>query len=155
MGGINNMNCPTCGAENEADARFCAECGSPLEGQADQSLAEDDDRTILSTVSEISEEAKTVAVTQEDVANLAAELETEETEAESDSSVPPSSPLTGGTGGGGEGLLNQRNIIIAIVVLLVLCCCCCAIAVIVGVATGQFENITSGADLIVPLLPFV
>jgi hypothetical protein len=131
------MNCPTCGAENEADARFCAECGSPLEGQADQSLAEDDDRTILSTVSEISEEAKTVAVTQEDVANLAAELETEEAEAEaeSDSSVPPSSPLTGGTGG--EGLLNQRNIIIAIVVLLVLCCCCCAIATIVGILFNE------------------
>ena len=25
------MNCPACGAPNETDAQFCAECGSPLE----------------------------------------------------------------------------------------------------------------------------
>ena len=25
------MNCPACGAQNETDAQFCAECGSPLE----------------------------------------------------------------------------------------------------------------------------
>jgi hypothetical protein len=152
------MNCPTCGAENEADARFCAECGSPLEGQADQSLAEDDDRTILSTVSEISEEAKTVAVTQEDVANLAAELEAEEAEeVESDSSAPPPGPPTGGNGGGGEGLMNQRNIIIAIVVLLVLCCCCCAIATIVGILFNEDirNEFTFIYDLSPTLLAFV
>ena len=150
------MNCPTCGAENEADARFCAECGSPLEGRADQPLAEDDDRTLLSTVSEISEEAKTVAVTQEDVANLAAELEAEKAEAESDSSVPPASPPAGGTGGG-EGLLNQRNIIIAIVVLLVLCCCCCAIAAIVSLASNPdiIDEFSFMRDLSPTLLPFV
>ena len=47
------MNCPTCGAENEADAHFCAECGAPLETQ-DSAPVEDDDLTIMSTVSEVS-----------------------------------------------------------------------------------------------------
>jgi hypothetical protein len=152
------MNCPTCGAENEADARFCAECGTPLEGQADQALAEDDDRTIMSSVSEISEEAKTVAVTQEDVANLAAEMEKdEEAEVESDTSVPPPGPPTGGNGGGSEGLMTQRNIIIAIVVLLVLCCCCFAIAIIVGFLSNEdiMREFTSIRDLSPALLAFV
>lgn len=152
------MNCPTCGAENEADARFCAECGTPLEAQADQALAEDDDRTIMSSVSEISEEAKTVAVTQEDVANLADEMEkTEEAEVESDFSAPPPSPPTGGDGGGSEGFLNQRNIIIIIVVLLVLCCCCCAITIIVSLASNPdiMNEFTFIRDLSPTLLAFV
>ncbi len=25
------MNCPSCGAKNDADVRFCAECGTPIE----------------------------------------------------------------------------------------------------------------------------
>ena len=152
------MNCPTCGAENEGDARFCAECGAPLEGQVDQAVAEDEDRTILSTVSEISEEAKTVAVTQEDVADLAAEMEAEEAEFEPEPSSPPPGPPAGGNGGDGEGIMNQRNIIIAVVVLLVLCCCCCAIAVIAGVSSGEIDidNLTLiRPDLLPTLLPFV
>jgi hypothetical protein len=151
------MNCPTCGAENEADARFCAECGTPLEGQADQALAEDDDRTIMSSVSEISEEAKTVAVTQEDVADLAAELETEQAEAEPESPPPPHVPPAGGSGSGSEGLMSQRNIIIAIVVLLVLCCCCCAIATIVSVLSNEdiMRELTFIRDLAPTLLAFV
>ena len=151
------MNCPTCGAENEADARFCAECGTPLEGQADQALAEDDDRTIMSSVSEISEEAKTVAVTQEDVADLATELETEQAEAEPESPPPPPVPPAGGNGSGSEGLMSQRNIIIAIAVLLVLCCCCCAIATIVGILSNEDirREFTFIGDLAPTLLAFV
>ena len=126
------MNCPTCGAENEVDARFCAECGAPIEVSADQPLTEDDDQTIFSSVSEISEEAKTVAVTQEDVANLAAEMEQAE-EAEFETETPPAPPSSPPIGDSVEsGNNRQRYIIIAVVVLLVLCCCCCALAGILG-----------------------
>jgi hypothetical protein len=126
------MNCPTCGAENEADARFCAECGAPLESQTDEMVEEDDDRTILSTVSQISEEARTVSVTQEDVANLAAELEPE-TEAE----PPPTTPPVKGAGENN----TQRYIIIGVVVLLVLCCCCLLISIIVAASSENIEDI--------------
>ncbi|MBN1991787.1 MAG: zinc ribbon domain-containing protein [Anaerolineae bacterium] len=120
------MNCPTCGAANEPEARFCAECGAPLESQTDRPV-EDDDRTILSTVSQISEEAKTVAVTQEDIAELEADLE----QAGEYKSEPPSPPPASPAGGGGSSN-TQRYIIIAVVVLLVLCCCCCLLSGIFG-----------------------
>ncbi len=32
-------DCPNCGAKNEAEARFCAECGTPLEGQVNEVVA--------------------------------------------------------------------------------------------------------------------
>jgi hypothetical protein len=142
------MNCPTCGAENEADARFCAECGAPLE-------EEDDDRTIMSSVDQISEEARTVSVSQDDVAELEAEMEAEAAEAEPEAASPPSSPPTGSSGGGNDGFMNQRNIIIAVVVLLVLCLCCCVIAVIAAWASGEIEISRVELDLLPHVLPLV
>ena len=133
------MNCPTCGAKNETDAHFCAECGAPLEKQDDMSVA-DEDMTIMSTFSEVSEEAKTVSVTQEDVAGLAADMAQAE-EAEFEPETPASPPLTGEiVGDNGPKSNTQRYIVIAILVLLVLCCCCGVLA-IAGFVT--FDNINS------------
>ncbi len=75
------MNCPTCGAQNDADARFCGECGTPLEnpdveatiiGQKfelpDELDFGDNDMTIMSTPARLAEEAKTLAVDQDAMA---------------------------------------------------------------------------------------
>ncbi len=134
------MNCQSCGAKNEAEASFCAECGAPLESQVGgaQPLEDDDDRTILSMPSQIAEEAKTVAVTQEEVAEAEAEAAAP-VEPEPDLPPPPDSPASG-SGGGGGGLFTQRNIIIVVVVLIVLCCCCFALSVGIG-ASGVFDEI--------------
>ena len=150
------MNCPTCGAENEADARFCAECGAPLESQTDTPV-EDDDMTILSTVSEVSEEAKTVSVTQDDVAELAAEMEeAEEAEFEPETSSPP---MTGEVvSGGASGRNNtQRYIVIGVLVFLVVCCCCCVLAALVSAVTGEIDmdNINFSYRLFSTVEPFV
>ncbi len=134
------MNCQNCGAENEAEASFCAECGAPLESQVGviQPLEEDDDdQTILSMPGQIAEEAKTVAVTQEEVAE--AEAEAAASVEPEDLPPPPNSPASGG----GSGLFTQRNIIIAVVVLMVLCCCCFALSVGIGGASGAFNDIGS------------
>ncbi len=65
------MNCPNCGAKNDADARFCEECGAPLENQdieatmVGQNLSDvaDSDQTIMPSPEELAaEEAKTVTV---------------------------------------------------------------------------------------------
>jgi hypothetical protein len=150
------MNCPTCGAENEADARFCAECGAPLESQTDEMMEEDDDRTIMSTVSQISEEAKTVSVTQEDVANLAAEIEAEDAELEPETeaeSPPPTPPVEGA----GEDN-TRRYIIIGVVVLLVLCCCCLLVGIIVATSSESINNILESSfmrDMSPTLLAFI
>ena len=136
------MNCPNCGAKNEAEARFCAECGAPLEGQVNEVIAEDEDRTIMSSVKQISEEAKTVSVSQSDLADLSADMaQAEEAEFETETPAPPASVSTGGGGGSsqGGGMFTQRNIIIAVVVLLVLCCCCCAVAGIIGYFSDQID----------------
>ena len=130
------MNCPTCGAENEAAAHFCAECGAPLESQT-SAPEEDGDVTIMSTVSEVSEQAKTVSVTQEDVANLAAEMDqAEEAEFEPETSSPP---LTGEviTDNVGEKSNTQRYLIIGVLILLVLCCCCCVLASLVAAVSNE------------------
>ena len=151
------MNCPTCGAENEADARFCAECGAPLESQTDTPV-EDDDMTIMTTVSEVSEEAKTVAVTQEDVAELAASMEqAEEAEFEPETSSPP--PITGDVVSGETGSKNntQRYILIGVLIFLVLCCCCCVFAIAVSAVSGELDidNFTYLPDLLSTVEPFV
>jgi len=151
------MNCPTCGAKNEAEARFCAECGAPLENQADTPV-EDEDMTIMSTVSEVSEEAKTASVTQEDVAELAAEMEqAEDAQFEPETSSPP--PITGevvsGDSGGGNN--TQRYIVIGLLVFLVLCCCCCVLASIASAVSGEIDldDIDFSYRLFSTLEPFV
>ena len=71
------MYCQNCGAENEAGARFCVECGTPLESEAVASppplVEEDADRTILTSAPRVAEEAKTVSVTQAEVVAAAAD----------------------------------------------------------------------------------
>lgn len=137
------MNCPNCGAENEVGARFCVECGVPLENQMTlpdhpPEADDDDDRTILSSASLIAEQAKTMAVTQDQLAAA-------ETEAASDFDQEPPKPEplpippSGASGSSGQNLMNQRNIIIAVVVILVLCCCCCALSV--GATLGSDPTI--------------
>lgn len=131
------MNCPTCGAKNEADARFCAECGAPLENQ--EADAAENDQTILSTVSQVSEEAKTVSVTQEDVDNLAAEMEqAEDADFEPDTASPPSGTADPG-GDTGQKSNTQRYIIIGILIILVLCCCCLVLASIGAAIFGEMD----------------
>ena len=144
------MNCPTCGAENEADARFCAECGTSLESEAvaaakaSQAFEEPDgDATIMSMPGDLASEARTLAVDQAQVAaaleNNNEEPPAPEAEAEPVSSIVEPAPVdTGGDFGGssvggsgdGNGQDNRRMwIIIGVVVALVLCCCCCSIAI--------------------------
>jgi hypothetical protein len=135
------MNCPNCGAENEAGARFCVSCGAPLETQVDRPVFPpelDDDRTILSSVSRISEEAKTVAVTSDQLASYEAESTSSAGyEAGSPSSFLPgageSSSNSGGSSSGGGGFFTTRNIIIIVVVVLFLFICCCCSLMIGGV----------------------
>jgi hypothetical protein len=120
------MNCPHCGTKNEENARFCADCGAPLEGQGD----EDSDRTIMSSVKQISEEAKTVAVSQDDLNKLADDMaQAQDAEFEPEpASPPPSMPAGGSNNGQKSGFFTQRNIIIMVVVLVALCLCCCVLA---------------------------
>jgi hypothetical protein len=149
------MNCPNCGAENEAGVRFCVECGTPLEDQT-----EADDRTILSTMSEVDEEAKTVAVTQEDVAAAAAEVEAEAEatsppEPEVAASPPDSSPPIASAGNGG-GRSSRRNIIIiAVVVLILLCCCCFTLGIVSLASSGALEEIMYELSMLPISLLFV
>lgn len=157
------MNCPNCGAENEAGARFCVECGAPLETQVnlpDRPPEMDDmdnDQTIMSSFSRLAEEeAKTVAVTQDQLAAVEAEAASAfERGPEPEAVPPPPRPLAGdgGSAGGGGGFgssgsgspgwMNRRNIIIAVAVLLVLCCCCCALAAGAGIGSDPdtFEDL--------------
>jgi len=92
------MNCQTCGAKNDDDALFCAECGTPLENQdieatiagqvIDVNVDDDSDRTIMSTSEDLAAEAKTGAV---DYARIAAAMAEEETPAEIDDPFDPAS----------------------------------------------------------------
>jgi hypothetical protein len=72
------MNCPTCGTPNDADARFCAECGTPLEnadneativGQRFNFDQMSDDLAADSPVDPVSE-ARTVSVDQDFLADV-------------------------------------------------------------------------------------
>jgi hypothetical protein len=146
------MICPNCGAENEVGARFCVECGAPLENQIilpdrPPEDDDDDDQTILSSASYIAEQAKTMAVTQDQLAAAEAEAASVfDSEPPKPDRIPtPPTGTSSGSQGGGQGLMTQRNIIIAVVVILVLLCCCCTL--IIGsilAQPGVLENIISG-----------
>ncbi|MBE7552207.1 MAG: zinc ribbon domain-containing protein [Anaerolineales bacterium] len=145
------MNCPNCGAENEVGARFCVECGAPLETQLNlpdrppEADEDDSDRTIMSSMSRIAEEAKTMAVTQDQLAAAEAEAASsfDRPPEPEPIPVPPSAAGSGSSGGGAQGFMTQRNIIIAVIVILLLCCCCCALGVgaSVGSDPDAFEDL--------------
>jgi hypothetical protein len=156
------MNCPTCGAVNDVDARFCAECGAPLENEAveaakaGQAFVEtDEDQTILSVPGEIASEAKTLAVDQvevsADLADSVAPLPSEPKPSPPPTDdVPPRREMAGGgddagsgdsggaSGGDGGGLGSPMLISIGAIVVLGLCCCCCS----VGLGSTFAEDIT-------------
>ena len=110
------MNCPTCGAENDADAHFCAECGTPLENQdiettiAGQTFTvADNDMTIISTSDQLAvEQAKTVSVDHSQVADALVEAE-ENGEGDTPSGIesepppPPSINVPPAGDGGNDG----------------------------------------------------
>lgn len=135
------MKCPNCGAENEAEARFCVECGAPLEDQVDvpshppEFDEADTERTILSSFSRMAEEAKTVAVTQDELAAAEAEA----ISARSSTSPPPTSEASSSISG---GFWTQTNIIIiTVIVLAILCCFCAALSGSMAAYFGVFENL--------------
>ena len=154
------MNCPSCGAENDVDARFCAECGTPLENQAVEAAkagqvfdAGDEDATIMSTPGELAAEAKTMTVDQ---AKVAASLDEEAAPAatlEPEPSPPPPPVPTPGSSmddqsgsssdDGDSGSNRRMMIIIGVIILLVLCCCCCSVAVggVIGSDPNSFEDL--------------
>jgi cobalamin biosynthesis Mg chelatase CobN len=168
------MHCPNCGAENDAEARFCAECGAPLEDQTDIEATvagrvfeeAGDDMTIMSTASEVAEQAKTVTVDQSQLAAVAEEADTASTtEPEPEPSPPPASsappaastgPIDTGEGAGDESK-KRLMIIIGIIVVLFLCCCCCSLAIggAIGSDPDAFEDLMREITLISTYLPFV
>jgi|GEM_PF-1648633 len=162
------MNCPNCGAKNEAEARFCAECGTPLDdvvvetAKVEQVFDEtSEDMTIISTPSEAAAEAKTLAVDQAKVvAGVEEGDEKDDAEtgsnddlpSEPESSPPPSTPSPTAAGGGDQngggvdlggdsnGGSNNRTLIIVGVVVLVLLLLCCCCSVLIGAAIGSDPN---------------
>lgn len=142
------MNCPNCGAENETGARFCAECGTPLDEQpeAESTPVEEagQDQTILSSGPLVAEDAESETGTRDDVAAPAAELEVEvESPPPAEPKLPPAgTPPKGDSRSSGQGLSNQRNlIIIAVVVLVLLCCCCLTLGLLGAAFSDVFRDI--------------
>ncbi len=92
------MNCPSCGTNNDVDARFCEACGTPLENQDSEATVigilpgiddNDNDMTILSNPGDFEAEAKTMRV---DEAMLAAAAAEADKAAVSEPPTPPVSP---------------------------------------------------------------
>jgi len=169
------VNCPNCGAENDAEARFCAECGAPLENQdieatvIGQNLRDivDSDQTIMAGPAEIeAEEAATVAVDQAALAaavaeerdSSAPEPETPPASPSGPSSIPAGTGSGGGDGGFGPGSGDQNRkmwIIIGVVVLVLLLCCCCALIIGALAGSGDFEKIIKDLSSLSINLPLV
>jgi len=154
------MNCPNCGAENEPEVRFCVECGTPLEGQPVPPPIENDDdndKTIMSSLPLVAEEAKTVAVSSDDILAAAGEPDIE---VESYSSTPAyevSSPAYGSVdatpAGGDLAPPKKRNyLLIAIIAFIVLCCCCAVAGSAAYFVSGNLENIGAIMPAIVQAL---
>lgn len=143
------MVCPKCGADNEAGARFCVECGAPLDTSVDlpsPEMPDEDDRTILSSLSRLAEEAKTVSVTQDQLAEAEAAAANTPFRPE----PPPPPPMNASVGSSeSQGWMTRRNmIIIGVVIVVLLLCCCCS--VIIG---GILADPTIMDDLDLSLTP--
>lgn len=147
------MNCPTCGAPNDVDARFCAECGTPLDKQdIDATISGqiiepfDNDATIMSRPEDLLALEKTLAVGQAQIADVLKEItpETPPVLAEEKPSplprlpeavAPPDVPAathdakSTPPAAGGRSKKTLWMIIGGIVVLLALLCCCCSVAI--------------------------
>lgn len=162
------MHCQNCGAENDPDARFCAECGAPLESQIStqpMDLDEDDhDQTIVSVPAPSLESVESAADTavdggETDDSDDATEIVTDPepdppAEPEPVVTTPPTDTPTGAQSNG-DGLFTQRNIIIAIIVLVVLCCCCFALSIGAGIISSDaFEDIQRELSMGFPSIIF-
>jgi hypothetical protein len=136
---------------NDADARFCAECGAPLENEAveaakaGQAFVEaDEDQTILSAPGEIASEAKTLAVDQVEISagldDSVSPLPSEPKPSPPPTDdVPPRREIAGGgddagsgdaggaSGGSGGRFGSPMLISIVAIAVLGLCCCCCSV----------------------------
>jgi hypothetical protein len=149
------MNCPNCGAENEPEVRFCVECGTPLEGQPVPSIIEDDDdndRTIMSSLPLVAEEAKTVAVSSDDVLSAVGEPDIV-VESSSDRPAYGSGSVDVIPPGGDVAPPKKRNyLLIAIVAFIVLCCCCGASAIGFMAASGALEEIMYELGVMLPVI---
>jgi hypothetical protein len=128
------MNCPNCGAENDADARFCAECGAPLDHSEAEApvtgssfdMPADSDATIMSTREELAAQERTLRVDQ---AQLAAAME-DNAYSPSEPVVPPPPvdiPPRQGNNGGPDNRNRTIWIIVGVIIVLMLCCCCASI----------------------------
>jgi hypothetical protein len=96
-------------------------------------MEDDNDRTIMSRVPLVAEEAKTVAVNQDDLAAAEAEFKPKSPPpAQMPSAAAPPPPAANG------GSNQRKMIIIGVIVLLVLCCCCTL--AIVGLASSDAFN---------------
>lgn len=161
------MNCPNCGAANEPDARFCAECGAPLKGPAGEEdiiivepPPEDADRTIFSSRAELEvEEATPVTETEETFvaeveefpeipdtppayeAGYGSQQEPADYEAgysrEPEFEPGPPSPPESLTGGGAGPGFWTQRNIIIVAVVVLLLLCCCCAALAIGGALGS------------------
>lgn len=145
------MNCPNCGAENDADARFCAECGTPLDQQdADETIAgrnvdlADNDMTMISTRPDLGAQEKTMRVDQE---QLAAAAEAGPAVPPSEPEIPPPPagdvmsdvPRESGSSQPGNlgGIRSNRNLFIALGVVLILMLCCCCASIFIGITFAE------------------
>lgn len=166
------MNCPTCGAANDPDARFCAECGTPLENQDIEATIsgqliqpDEEDATVVSTLKDLAAQDKTLAVDQAQVADALAEAESEvvppgpssppplESPAEpvdvEPVTPPPDRPESASpppaAAQNGDSKKKTWLIIGIIAALAILLCCCCSL--VIGGVLGNpdtVQNIMQG-----------
>lgn len=161
------MNCPTCGAHNEADAQFCAECGTPLQSTEidtpisgeiiDMPTEPDNDATILSGADDLAAQIRAAtaeseaaeAGTPEPVSEPEPPVETPPplppSQPETPAVEPPvqefsgSAPLPAAPPSAKSGGSNKKLLIVGGVALaFALLCCCCAL--LIGGVLGSDPN---------------